>query len=336
MNQKKYKDPRFLEQLFINIKNGYNCFLDQNKDKIYIKHYSIKELDIINNIYNKYYNKAVKSGLITLQDLKERLEEEGVWTQKEEDDLTKLQKEKESLNQTIKNLFLDKDKKPIQSRIDYVDSKIEKINKVKNKLFDNYAERYAERQSEQKLIRYLVYKDKKLKKLKYSEQEYEELDIETLSFITEKQKEVSENCNDENVRQLSISAPFISLYNIFDKDLSKFFPKEATDLSFYQINLLNYAKLFASIFENKEIPKEISKDAAEILRHIEDEESKKKHVRNAEQKSSKSDGFSFAGAKREDLEKLGINTKGARDIHEIAKEKGGELSMEDFMKIHNK
>lgn len=336
MKQKKYKDPRFLEQLFINIKNGYTCFLDQNKDKIYLKHYSIKELDLINNIYNQYYTKAVRSGLITLEDLKSRLESEGVWTQKEDDDLTKLQEEAKSLNQTIKNLFLDKDKKPIQSRLDSVNLKIKKINKVKNKLFDNYAERYAERQSEQKLIRYLVYKDKKLKKLKYSEQEYEELDIETLSFITHKQKEVSENCNDENIRQLSISAPFISLYNIFDKDLSNFFEQKPTKLSFYQINLLNYAKLFASIFENKEIPQEISKDAAEILRHIEEEESKKKHVKNAEQKSSNADGFSFAGAKREDLEKLGINTKGAKDIHQVAEEKGGELSMEDFMKIHNK
>ena len=336
MKQKKYKDPRFLEQLFINIKNGYTCFLDQHKDKIYFKHYSIKELDVINNIYNQYYTKAVGSGLITLKDLKSRLDSEGVWTQKEEDGLTKLQEEAKSLNQTIKNLFLDKDKKPIQSRLDSVNLKIKKINKVKNKLFDNYAERYAERQSEQKLIRYLVYKDKKLKKLKYSEQEYEELDIETLSFITHKQKEVSESCNDENIRQLSISAPFISLYNIFDKDLSNFFEQKPTKLSFYQINLLNYAKLFASIFENKEIPQEISKDAAKILKHIEEEESKKKHVKNAEQKSSNADGFSFAGAKREDLEKLGINTKGAKDIHKIAEEKGGELSMEDFMKIHNK
>ena len=40
-------------------------------------------------------------------------------------------------------------------------------------------------------------------------------------------------------------------------------------------------------------------------------------------------------ASKEDLEDIGIRKTG-KDIHEIAKEKGGELSMEDFMEMHKK
>ena len=108
------------------------------------------------------------------------------------------------------------------------------------------------------------------------------------------------------------------------------------DLSFFQVNLLNYAKLFTSIFKNHKIPDNIRNDAQKILDFIEEDGVKKKQVEKAIDKANESDGFSYARAKDSDLEKLGVNKKGTKDIHKVAEEAGGELSMEDFMKIHKK
>jgi len=334
--EENYLQPRFLDKVFSEINRGYSILLINNKDKLFFKHYSIEEVEFVSEIYDFYKNKAIASGLITLKDLKKRLFEEGVWSDGEESKLFKLQEEEKSLQITLRNLFLEKDKKPIQDRLKVITSEIKKIIRVKNKLFTNHVEEYAEKQCNQKVLRFLIFKDKKLKKLKFSEEEFDEIEDSVLNAITKKQEEISNLLSDKNIKQLSISPPFISLYNLFHKDLHNFFDKPVTKLSFYQINLLNYAKLFSSIFLSQEIPQEISKNAEKILKHIEDENSKKKHVKNTEEKSSRADGFSYVGATRKDLEKLGVNTKGAKDIHTIAEEKGGELSMEDFMKIHNK
>ena len=334
--EQDYLQPKFLDKIFSEINRGYSILLINNKDKLFLKHYSVKELEFVSEIYDFYKNKAINSGLITLKDLKKRLSEEGVWSDEEESKLLKLQEEEKSLQVTSRNLFLEKDKKPIQGRLKVVSSEIKKILRVKNKLFTNHAEEYAEKQCNQKVLRFLVFKDKKLKKLKFSEEEFDEIEDSILNIITKKQQETSELLSDGHIQQLSISPPFVSLYNLFHKDLHSFFDKPVTKLSFYQINLLNYAKLFSSIFLSQEIPKEISKNAEKILKYVEDQDSKKKHVKNTEEKSSRADGFSYAGATRKDLEKMGVNTKGAKDIHKIAEEKGGELSMEDFLKIHNK
>ena len=102
------------------------------------------------------------------------------------------------------------------------------------------------------------------------------------------------------------------------------------------MNLLNYAKMFTSIFENNEIPDNIRNDANKIIKHLKDSKDAKKKVQKMSSKAENSDGFSFAGAKSEDLKKMGVEKVGTKDIHTVAKDKGGNLNMEDFMKMHKK
>jgi hypothetical protein len=108
------------------------------------------------------------------------------------------------------------------------------------------------------------------------------------------------------------------------------------ELTFYQINLLNYAKMFTSIFENHEIPNDVRDSAEKILKHLKDAKDAKNKVEKISNKAKKSDGFSFAKATDKDLKKMGVDKRGTRDIHDIAEEKGGELNMDDFMKMHKK
>ena len=124
--EQDYLQPKFLDKIFSEINRGYSILLINNKDKLFLKHYSVKELEFVSEIYDFYKNKAINSGLITLKDLKKRLSEEGVWSDEEESKLLKLQEEEKSLQVTSRNLFLEKDKKPIQGRLKVVSSEIKK------------------------------------------------------------------------------------------------------------------------------------------------------------------------------------------------------------------
>jgi hypothetical protein len=94
--------------------------------------------------------------------------------------------------------------------------------------------------------------------------------------------------------------------------------------------------MFTTIFENKEIPEDISNDAEKIIKYLEESKIKKKKAQRVLDKSNSSDGFSYVGATRKDLDSMGVKKQGGKDIHSLAADKGGELSMEDFMKIHKK
>ena len=94
--------------------------------------------------------------------------------------------------------------------------------------------------------------------------------------------------------------------------------------------------MFTSVFENHDIPSEIRNDAEKILKHLKDSKDAKKKVEKISNKAQNSDGFSFAKATDKDFEKMGVEKRGTKDIHSIAEDKGGDLDMEDFMKMHKK
>ena len=172
----------------------------------------------------------------------------------------------------------------------------------------------------------------------FSKQEFDELSRFELTKVFSLYNECTEKFSQEGIRQLSMESIFTSVLGLFGQDVSSFYGKEVFSLSYYQINLLNYGKLFLKIFENKEIPQNIRDDAQKILDYLDESKTKSKAAQRATEKAQGAAGFSYKGATKEDLEEAGINTKGTVDIHELVKERGkdGELTMEDFMEIHKK
>ena len=268
--------------------------------------------------------------------LMKTLEDQGVWSKKDEDILYKLKDENKNLQKTFNNMVIERDKEPIKKRIDELQKLIKKKKKERESVVTNTAEDYASKKSTEKFLYYCLFKDEDLKEKLFTKEEFEEIGYSELSEIYVKYNEAQKKFEEKNLKQLSITPIFKSIYNLYSEDLTGFFKKHPLDLSFFQVNLLNYAKLFTSIFKNHKIPDNIRNDAQKILDFIEEDGVKKKQVEKAIDKANESDGFSYARAKDSDLEKLGVNKKGTKDIHKVAEEAGGELSMEDFMKIHKK
>ena len=328
-------DSKFLSNLFKSLRLGFSEIKIEGK-ACFVKHANTSDMEKLNNYYKYFLEKSKSMGVMEEKELVEILDKEGIWTKKDDDELFKKEKELESLKNTLKNLLLEKEKEPIEKRIKEVSLEVLKIKNKKESLLKNTAEKYADRKSNEKFVRDCLFKTEKLDETFYTEEEFDEIDSENLSSLYKKYNDCLVDFSEKNLKQLSISSFFYSIFNLYSDDLTRFFKIHPMDLSFYQINLLNYGKMFNKIFENHEIPDNIRDDAEAILNHLEDVKSKKKRAEEVSQKAQSSDGFSFAKAKAKDLENMGVDKRGTKDIHSAAKDKGGDLSMEDFMQMHKK
>jgi hypothetical protein len=116
-------------------------------------------------------------------------------------------------------------------------------------------------------------------------------------------------------------------YNILgSKQLFRFFEKPIYEYTFYQLNLLNYAKVLHSILENVEkIPENIKKDPDKLLAFAEAKNRNKDMV----QKSQDKQGFSVMGSSKHDMDEIGVSDELSVSPFQLAKEKGS-LTIEDF------
>jgi hypothetical protein len=324
-----------LNKIFTEIKKGFSELTFQGS-LFYVKHPGVDDIAVMEEDREALLLKAKGKGVPTEEELLKTLDETEQWTKKDEEELLVHSTELKNLKQTLINLFKDSEKKKIQQRIDEIETKHLKNKKIRNELTRISAENYADKKSNETFLQKTLFLDVECKELRWKKSEFDELDVFSLQKLYNEYNEVMDKFSDKNIQQLSISGMFKNLLNLYDKDLSGFFKKHPLDLSYYQINLLNYGKMFKSIFENKEIPDDISKDAGKILAYLEESKVKKEKAKRVLDRSNNSDGFSYVGASKKDLEKMGVREQRGKGIHDIAKEKGGELNMEDFMNMHKK
>lgn len=324
-----------LDNLFVEIKRGFSVLKFQ-ESLFYVKHPGIKEIELLNKDRANLLLKAKKKGIPTEEELFQTLNETEQWTNEDEKKLSNNLLEVKNLEQTMMNLMKDSEKAPLQSRLDEIKNETQELQSIRSSLIRISAEKYANKKSNENFLQKSLYKDSECVQHHWTEDEFNDIDIITIQNLYDSYNKLMEKFSDKNIQQISISGIFKSLLNLYDKNISNFFKKHPLDLSYYQINLLNYGKMFTTIFENKEIPEDISNDAEKIIKYLEESKIKKKKAQRVLDKSNSSDGFSYVGATRKDLDSMGVKKQGGKDIHSLAADKGGELSMEDFMKIHKK
>ena len=328
-------DKKLLDNIFKEIKQGFSQ-INFEGALFYIKHPGQNEIEFLNLEYERFFNKSTSQGVMTEKELANLLDEQAVWTKEEEKDLNGKEIELNNLKKTLGVLFLEKEMNPIEKRIKELAKKVESLKERKEPLFKNSAEKYASKKSNERFILNSLYKDKELTQLMFSNEEADELSQIEISEIYQNYNESLKKFSEKNLKQLSVEGVFTGVLSLFGENVSNFFKVHHLDLSYYQINLLNYGKLFLNIFENKEIPKDIRNNAQKILDFLNESKNKKKKLEEVSQKSSQSDGFSYVGASKSDLKKMGVDFTGTKDISQIADEKGGELNMEDFIEMHKK
>jgi hypothetical protein len=298
---------------------------------IYIKHLSPHDQVELEDLTEIYQSQAEERGLPTEAQMLDFLEKEGSWTR--EDD-----KKVEAIEGFISLLQSSKAKIVLKSAIDQQnelilkeEAKLSAKLQQKDDLIGNTCERYAQQRTNDFYILKSFYSDRELKYPLMSEGEYNELTAPDLAILVRLYNDVFASFSEESIQYL-ILEEFYQPYLSFSDDSMQFYGIPFCLLTYNQVRMIVYTRIFKSIYENNNnIPEKVRNDPKALLDYgsISDEEKEK-----MKERFESSDGATLVGAKKEDYEYLGIKPpSGGVDLHAAAKKKGGSLNMEDMMKL---
>jgi hypothetical protein len=318
-------------KIFRDVVRGFST-ATLEEDFVYIKHLTPHDQVELEEIEEKYFNIALRKGVPTEEDMLAYLKDEGQWTDKDE----KFIQDKELF---LENLRKAKTKLVLKSEIDKQAALIEKEQKLLNDkqiqkigLIGNTCEKYAKDRLNDFYMIKSFFADDKLQEPLFNEDKFDELDNHDIKKVVYKYNEIFEGFSEENI-QYTILEDFYNPYLSFAEDSMQFYGKAFCDLTYNQIRLIVYTRVFKNIFDmNENIPDSIRKDPAKLL---EFGSSSREEKDKAKDKLSQGDGGTLVGAKQEDYDYLGVERPtNAVSLHEEAKKKGGTLNMEDLMKLH--
>ena len=318
-------------KIFRDVVRGFST-TTLEEDFVYIKHLTPHDQVELEEIEEKYFNIALRKGVPTEEDMLAYLKDEGQWTDKDE----KFIQDKELF---LENLRKAKTKLVLKSEIDKQAELINKEQKLlddkqiqKIGLIGNTCEKYAKDRLNDFYMIKSFFADDKLQEPLFNQDKFDELDNHDIKKVVYKYNEIFEGFSEESI-QYTILEDFYNPYLSFAEDSMQFYGKAFCELTYNQIRLIVYTRVFKNIFDmNENIPESIRKDPAKLL---EFGSSSKEEKDKAKDKLTQGDGGTLVGAKQEDYDYLGVERPtNAVSLHEEAKKKGGTLNMEDLMKLH--
>lgn len=317
-------------KIFKEISQGFSCFF-VNEDRFYIKHQSTSDLVDFDDIFQMYFEKAKSKGLETKEEILESLKKEEIWTDKDESELDSQNIYLENLIRNKKNIVLPSAMEQINNQIKEAEATVKKLNSKKSDLISNSADQYAMNRANDFYIYNSFYKDETLKEKLYTEEEFNYLGNEEISQMIKLYNKFHEDFSEKNIQLLSIQ-DFYKIYYSFSERSMDFFGKPIVELTNFQLNLILYTKIFKSIFENHDdIPDRIKNDPEALLDFSNSSEAREEMKKKFDTNSP--GGSTIVGATSQDLDELGMSASEGKSLSQVAKEKGGSLSMKDLMDL---
>jgi hypothetical protein len=318
-------------KIFRDVVRGYSSTILE-EDFVYVKHLTPHDQVELEEIEERYFNIALRKGVPTEEEMLLFLKEEEQWSDADD----KFIEDKKYFLDTLKTA---KSKMVIKRQIDQQEKTIQeetlllaKKEAEKMSLLGNTCEKYAKDRLNDFYMIKSFFKDKNLSEPLFSEDKFDEMENQDIKKVVFRYNELFEGFNEESI-QYTILEDFYNPYLSFAEDSMQFYGKPFCELTYNQIRLIVYTRVFKNIFDtNENIPDNIRKDPAKLL---EFGGSSKEERDKTKQKLSQGSAGTLVGAKEEDYEYLGIERpKGGVSLHEEAKKKGGTLNMEDLMKLH--
>ena len=289
-------------KIFRDVVRGFST-TTLEEDFVYIKHLTPHDQVELEEIEEKYFNIALRKGVPTEEDMLAYLKDEGQWTDKDE----KFIQDKELF---LENLRKAKTKLVLKSEIDKQSQLIDKEQKLlddkqiqKIGLIGNTCEKYAKDRLNDFYMIKSFFADDKLQEPLFNQDKFDELDNHDIKKVVYKYNEIFEGFSEESI-QYTILEDFYNPYLSFAEDSMQFYGKAFCELTYNQIRLIVYTRVFKNIFDmNENIPESIRKDPAKLL---EFGSSSKEERDKAKDKLSQGDAGTIVGAKDEDYEYLGV------------------------------
>jgi hypothetical protein len=315
-----------LSNSLINIFDGRTAF-DLNGQRLFFRHFTIRDQNSIAVFYEKYKKIAIKKGIETEEQIYKRLKDDGDWSEDDDLKISELETYVANLKTTKDKIFLPSQKESHQKLIDEQQSELNFLLSRKNDLVRTSAEGYANKMANEEFLRTLIYEDSNLNKLKYSDEDFGGLTSDEISELSKTYFKISSDLSDLNIQNIVLQ-DFFNIYLSACENPYHFFGKFIHELTAYQMKLLLYGRIFNNIFQyHDDIPDNIKKDPKAIFDFV---DSKKN--RESFQSQNRDGATAVFGATSDDLEILDPSARKVSLSEEI-KKNGGSLNMEQMMKL---
>ena len=321
-------------KIFRDIVRGYSE-VEVNQKHFYVKHLTSMDQVDIDDVESDYLNKALARGIRKQEEILPELYEDKTWTKQEEAQISKLEDFLESLTENKKQLVLKSAIDRQNKSIDETREKIAELKQKRSNAMGANAEDYASKRSNDHYIIKSFFKDPDLKEPLFpNEEAFDELFMDEVMAFINVYNETFRSF-EEIIIQTMILQDFYYIYFPFSDDTVGFFGNPVCHLTYNQLKLIVYTKIFKNIFEqNTNIPASIKKDPKALLDYgnISDEAKSKMKKQLDESK----DGSTLFGATDEDYEYAGLenpNDKVGVSLTKAAEKKGGSLNMQDLMEL---
>lgn len=328
MDQTQYR------KVFRDIVKGWSE-VKYKKKTLFIKHLNATDQVDIDEIRARYLKNAIKRGIPQKEELIADLKKEGVWTDEDDRKIIRHENYIEQLVKGKSQLVLKSQLDQQNKNISEARKELESMLNKKQEILGVNAEDYADKRSNDYYIIKSFFNDAELKDPLFpDENAYSELYAEDVTGLVKLYNNTFECFEEENIQHM-ILQDFYYIYFPFSEDTVGFFGRPVVELTYNQLKLIVYTKIFKNIFENnKHIPEKIKKDPEALLDYGSIDEDAKRKVQ--EKFNSDKDGSTLFNATDEDFEYAGLekpSDKAGISLHKAAEKKGGSLSMQDLMEL---
>ena len=280
-------------RIFRDVVRGYSSTI-LNDQLVYIKHLTPHDQVELEEIEEQYHNEALRRGVPTEADMLEFLKSEEQWTDADEKIIAQKTLYLQNLRKTLSKLVLKKD---IDRQKEIINKEAKVVNEKliqKAQLVGNTCEKYAkDRLNDFYMIR-SFFKDREMKKELFEEEVFDELEHNDIKKVIYTYNSIFEGFSEENI-QYTILEDFYNPYLSFAEDSMQFYGKPFCALTYNQIRLIIYTRVFKNIFDNNEnIPESIMKDPVKLLEFGSSSGEERDKVKD---KLSQGDGGTIVGAK---------------------------------------
>ena len=315
-------------RLYKDILNGYTYV---PYHKLYVKHF--KEVDVgeISQIKQYIIEESKSKGLKEEKEKVEFLIENELWELEKEQTIESLIEQINNHKQAKTKLFLKAQLNAVQKQIDTKSKQLKDLQTEKDSVLGLTLEKYSDRRSSEHIIRLALFKDKELQVPLFSESEYDDLDpSESEKYIAIYSGTMSEFTNN-NLKMISAASFFMNPLMLSKSNPFIFFGKSLTQLTTFQTEIFSIGLSYKSVLEKGDSPSaEYHSDLEKMVEWYESAG----NIQQVSEKAKERDGSTVMGASKEELRNI---TKGenAIDLLKEAEKKGGNLDLEDFIRIHS-
>lgn len=324
--------------LYYEIIEGRSKCLDPfDKEPLYIKHFGDIDTSRFEEYYTINYEQAIAKGLPSEKDQNQYLIKEGLWDISQDKDISIKEGALSDLNDLKSKTYLFSKLNKINRDISKLEDEIYKLKQSKKQLIGLTAESYAQNKMEYYYISSSFYIDDNLKNRKFDEENFEIENVRQFNEYVNLHNNTVQKFNLKNVKFLSISDFMQGLISLSENKAYNFFGKPITMLTYYQTTMFIYAKYYSSILSTPEARK-LKADIKTDPEKLGDWYSTTNNLNNKLKSSNVKDGMVFVNdATEEDLAHLNENSdQKPSNLDKLAKEKGGELGLQDLVKFFKK